>query len=841
MSSSSSSSSSQMMTTLPVVNDEELLASINETTLLFDRIFHRIAPTKKYNQPMEDSLIEIKPALLTDFQCQCIAQLSGFLIKLRNNLEDRHLMRLKTNSALATIPFPTTSIDVDNDGLSIQEKEKKIILLKEFLVNELARTEELDKQVHKLEAEIVLLTEEKESLKKKIVRQQPAEKIVRPKPTPVKAEPVVVPKDPGKYIGVFIRKKFEEQQFFGIAANYTEPYYQIVYEDADFEDLAASEVEKVLWKSTVPTYKRDACIRHAKKLCMLHDSLLNQSDGLTVKDTETSSSNVSGRKVLSQSSTSSAITTTSSGDLRLEENSAKITSNRPSEYVFVLNSSSSQSKSSSKPSRASVGNGVKSKAENVNTTSSKTVVKKEATIAVVSKVAGSNSTVKSLAPASSVPASLSTSESGNGSAAKTSTVTVKPCTLEKKKPEESLSDSNGVGVPPAVIRAVKTEVASGSSGNNGSGLNAVILERKEAHESSFGGKANGKSLLDDNRVSSNVPALGGLGKAQENLIRRYMQASSPVQTVSNVGVSGSSASSITTAEHNSNTPNNGKGVVLPGSNDASRFPPFMASLPEKVNVPSSASKPARPAAAPTQVQTQAPAAVDITIRPSEETKSTPSLAPTPYRAPPVPQVVEEVTRDVSLPQPSPHKHRREIWQKASRRQDLHKVGQLLLENFPNKGMIRFFLLQNRQGKTRLSKWYSTPPEDAERVKMENDINRVISLRTRGHTNFVEYQNFKLIYRRYAGLYFIFGADVTDNELLLMESIHIFVEILDVYFSNVCELDIVFHFNKVYSVLDEFILAGEVQETSKRLVVSGWREPLLGESQAWSERRLCKFQ
>jgi hypothetical protein len=46
-------------------------------------------------------------------------------------------------------------------------------------------------------------------------------------------------------------------------------------------------------------------------------------------------------------------------------------------------------------------------------------------------------------------------------------------------------------------------------------------------------------------------------------------------------------------------------------------------------------------------------------------------------------------------------------------------------------------LQNRQGKTRLSKWYITPPDDNERVKMEADINRVISLRSKGHTNFVE--------------------------------------------------------------------------------------------------------
>lgn len=82
--------------------------------------------------------------------------------------------------------------------------------------------------------------------------------------------------------------------------------------------------------------------------------------------------------------------------------------------------------------------------------------------------------------------------------------------------------------------------------------------------------------------------------------------------------------------------------------------------------------------------------------------------------------------------------------------------------------------------------------------------------------FLQYQNFKIIYRRYAGLYFIFGVDVNENELLLMETIHLFVELLDQYFSNVCELDIVFHFNKVYALLDEFILAGEVQESSKKV-------------------------
>lgn len=38
----------------------------------------------------------------------------------------------------------------------------------------------------------------------------------------------------------------------------------------------------------------------------------------------------------------------------------------------------------------------------------------------------------------------------------------------------------------------------------------------------------------------------------------------------------------------------------------------------------------------------------------------------------------------------------------------------------------------------------------------------------------------------------------ENELTCLEMIHLFVEVLDKYFSNVCELDLVWHFNKACS-------------------------------------------
>merc|ERR1711957_901155 len=108
--------------------------------------------------------------------------------------------------------------------------------------------------------------------------------------------------------------------------------------------------------------------------------------------------------------------------------------------------------------------------------------------------------------------------------------------------------------------------------------------------------------------------------------------------------------------------------------------------------------------------------------------------------------------------------------------------------------------------------------EAEKARIEAEVHRLVTSRDKKYTNFIEYNNYKLIYRRYAGLFFTIAVDVQDNELSYLESIHLFVELLDSYFANVCELDIVFNFNKVYSILDEYMLAGEMEETSKREIL-----------------------
>ncbi|EFN55514.1 hypothetical protein CHLNCDRAFT_59671 [Chlorella variabilis] len=131
-------------------------------------------------------------------------------------------------------------------------------------------------------------------------------------------------------------------------------------------------------------------------------------------------------------------------------------------------------------------------------------------------------------------------------------------------------------------------------------------------------------------------------------------------------------------------------------------------------------------------------------------------------------------------------------------------------------MIRFVLLLSRQGKVRLAKWYTTLSQK-ERGKITKEVSNVVLARPAKLCNFVDWKDQKIVYKRYASLYFIAGIDQDDNELLTLEVIHQFVEVLDKYFGNVCELDLIFNFHKAYFILDELLLAGELQETSKKAV------------------------
>ena len=71
--------------------------------------------------------------------------------------------------------------------------------------------------------------------------------------------------------------------------------------------------------------------------------------------------------------------------------------------------------------------------------------------------------------------------------------------------------------------------------------------------------------------------------------------------------------------------------------------------------------------------------------------------------------------------------------------------------------IEFVLLVNKQGQTRLAQ-YSNFKTINERTALEGEIIRKCLARNEDQCSFIEHMNYKLIYRRYASLFFIVGVD-----------------------------------------------------------------------------------
>ncbi|XP_052436759.1 AP-4 complex subunit sigma-1 isoform X1 [Carassius gibelio] len=116
-------------------------------------------------------------------------------------------------------------------------------------------------------------------------------------------------------------------------------------------------------------------------------------------------------------------------------------------------------------------------------------------------------------------------------------------------------------------------------------------------------------------------------------------------------------------------------------------------------------------------------------------------------------------------------------------------------------MIKFLLMVNKQGQTRLSKYYEQV-ELGKRAALEADVVRGCLARRKEECSFVEYKDYKLVYRQYAALLIVVGVTENENELSIYELVHNFVEVLDKYFSRVSELDVSFISPITQSIIDQ---------------------------------------
>lgn len=95
---------------------------------------------------------------------------------------------------------------------------------------------------------------------------------------------------------------------------------------------------------------------------------------------------------------------------------------------------------------------------------------------------------------------------------------------------------------------------------------------------------------------------------------------------------------------------------------------------------------------------------------------------------------------------------------------------------------------------------------------------------------ISVEDYKIIYRHYATLYFVFCVDSSESELGILDLIQVFVETLDKSFENVCELDLIFNVDKVHHILNELVMGGMVLETNMNDILSHVEEQSKLESQ-----------
>ena len=132
-------------------------------------------------------------------------------------------------------------------------------------------------------------------------------------------------------------------------------------------------------------------------------------------------------------------------------------------------------------------------------------------------------------------------------------------------------------------------------------------------------------------------------------------------------------------------------------------------------------------------------------------------------------------------------------------------------------MINFILLISRHGKTRMNKYYKHFTQK-ERQNIQKELSTMVIGSSSKLTHFLEWREYKIVFKRYASLYFVACIEKEDNELIVLDIIHHFVEVLDRYFGNVCELDLIFNFHQAYFILEEMIVGGHIIESSKKSVL-----------------------
>lgn len=146
-----------------------------------------------------------------------------------------------------------------------------------------------------------------------------------------------------------------------------------------------------------------------------------------------------------------------------------------------------------------------------------------------------------------------------------------------------------------------------------------------------------------------------------------------------------------------------------------------------------------------------------------------------------------------------------------------------------------FAIVNKKCQPRLIKFY-TPVELPKQKLLLEQVYELISQRnsdfqssflvtppslllSNTNNDSLDDEDIQIIYKNYATLFFTFIVDDQESELAILDLIQTFVESLDRCFTEVSELDLIFNWQTLQSVLEEIVQGGMVIETNVSSIVS----------------------
>ncbi|TBU03028.1 small subunit of clathrin adaptor complex [Hamiltosporidium tvaerminnensis] len=84
---------------------------------------------------------------------------------------------------------------------------------------------------------------------------------------------------------------------------------------------------------------------------------------------------------------------------------------------------------------------------------------------------------------------------------------------------------------------------------------------------------------------------------------------------------------------------------------------------------------------------------------------------------------------------------------------------------------------------------------------------------------IKKEKFTILFEKFASIILCFVVDNSENLFYISNAMNTFVIVLDKYFKRVCELNLIYSFDKVHYLLDNYICNGKVIETDEITILN----------------------